>query len=153
MPQALTAAQAAQTRTLIFNANLDAALCGIFILLVAIILIDSVRLWTGILRGTRESTRALHDAFGGGFVMGEYAEMTQYSPAQPVWLAGFDIDFIGDKQLSEPRRVYLQVRDLGEHHYRMESASSDRPASCKAEPGNPSDKYPWLSDEEIRKLK
>ncbi len=53
---ALTAAQAAQTRTLIFNANLDAALCGIFMLLVGIVLIDSVRLWTGILRGTREST-------------------------------------------------------------------------------------------------
>ncbi len=52
---ALTAAQTAQTRTLIFNANLDAALCGIFMLLVAVILIDSVRLWTGILRGTRES--------------------------------------------------------------------------------------------------
>ncbi|MBI2679612.1 MAG: carbon starvation protein A [Candidatus Solibacter usitatus] len=52
----LTAAQAAQTRTLIFNANLDAVLCGIFMILVAVILVDSLRLWVGILRGTREST-------------------------------------------------------------------------------------------------
>jgi carbon starvation protein len=52
----LTAAQMAQTRTLIFNANLDAVLCGIFMILVAVILVDSVRLWIGILRGTREST-------------------------------------------------------------------------------------------------
>ena len=52
----LTAAQAAQTRTLIFNANLDAVLCGIFMILVAVILVDSIRLWVGILRGTREAT-------------------------------------------------------------------------------------------------
>jgi carbon starvation protein len=44
-----------QTRTLIFNARLDAAVCGGFMVLVAIILIDSLRLWYGILRGTEES--------------------------------------------------------------------------------------------------
>ena len=44
-----------QTRTLIFNARLDAVLCGVFMVLVAIILLDSMRVWTGILRGARES--------------------------------------------------------------------------------------------------
>jgi len=38
--------------TLIFNARLDAAVCGTFMILVAIVLIDSLRLWYGILRGT-----------------------------------------------------------------------------------------------------
>jgi len=46
--------QAAQTAQLIFNARLDAVVCGIFLILVSTILVDSVILWTGILRGTRE---------------------------------------------------------------------------------------------------
>ena len=45
----------AATATLIFNARLDAAVCGVFLVLVAVILIDSIRVWTGILRGTREA--------------------------------------------------------------------------------------------------
>jgi len=44
-----------QNQTLIFNAQVDAVVCGTFLLLVAIILADSLRLWYGILRGTRES--------------------------------------------------------------------------------------------------
>ena len=48
-------ANAATTPTLIFNARLDAAVCGILMVLVTAILIDSVRVWVGILRGTRES--------------------------------------------------------------------------------------------------
>ena len=55
---------------------------------------------------------------------GDYVELTQCAPEQPVWLAGFDIDCVGDKELKEPRRVYLQIRDLGDHRYRMESATS-----------------------------
>jgi hypothetical protein len=111
------------------------------------------RPWTEMESRSAPATKALHESFGGGEVGGEYVEMTQCSPGQPVWLASFNIRFIGDKQLTEPRRVYLQVRDLGEHRYRMESATSRRPASCKAEPGEANVKYPWLSEEEIRKLK
>jgi len=52
---AITGAGMAQTRTLIFNARLDAVICGVFLVLVAVILVDSMRIWGGILRGSRES--------------------------------------------------------------------------------------------------
>jgi carbon starvation protein len=52
----LAASKIAETRTLIFNARLDAVLCGIFLILVTLILVDSLRTWIGILRGTRDST-------------------------------------------------------------------------------------------------
>ncbi|MEN6608622.1 MAG: carbon starvation CstA family protein [Bryobacteraceae bacterium] len=52
---AMTAEKIAETQTLIFNARLDAALCGLFLVLVTLILIDSVRLWTRILLGKSEA--------------------------------------------------------------------------------------------------
>jgi carbon starvation protein len=51
----LTAEKTAELETLIFNARLDAAVCGIFLVLVSTILIDSIRLWIGVLRGTRDA--------------------------------------------------------------------------------------------------
>ena len=51
----IAASQISATRTLVFNARLDALVCGIFILLVTTILIDSLRVWAGILRGTRDA--------------------------------------------------------------------------------------------------
>jgi carbon starvation protein len=50
-----TAANPAATRALIFNARLDAVVCGILLVLVTVILTDSVRIWIGIIRGTREA--------------------------------------------------------------------------------------------------
>ncbi|MEK7405982.1 MAG: carbon starvation CstA family protein [Acidobacteriota bacterium] len=50
-----TAANIADTQALIFNARLDAAVCAIFLVLVLTILVDSIRVWTGILRGKREA--------------------------------------------------------------------------------------------------
>ena len=45
--------QTAATAQLVFNARLDAALCGVFLVLVTTIVLDSAWLWLGILRGTR----------------------------------------------------------------------------------------------------
>jgi carbon starvation protein len=48
-----TVANVTATRTLMFNARLDAMVCGVLMLLVAVVLIDSVRVWAGILNGSR----------------------------------------------------------------------------------------------------
>jgi carbon starvation protein len=55
-----TFAAQADTQTLIFNARLDAAICGVFMVLVAVILVDSVRVWAGILSGSGD--RHVHEA-------------------------------------------------------------------------------------------
>jgi carbon starvation protein len=47
------AATLAENRAVIFNERLDAVVCGIFLVLVSIIVIDSLRVWYGLLRGTR----------------------------------------------------------------------------------------------------
>jgi len=50
-----TAANVGATQTLIFNAKLDAVICGVLMVLVATVLLDSLRVWIAILKGTSES--------------------------------------------------------------------------------------------------
>jgi carbon starvation protein len=49
----ISGSQLSVTNTLIFNNRLDAVLCGVLMILVAITILDSVRVWYGILRGSR----------------------------------------------------------------------------------------------------
>ncbi len=51
----IASANVAAARTQIFNARLDAVVCGVFLILVATVLIDSLRIWMGILSGSSES--------------------------------------------------------------------------------------------------
>jgi carbon starvation protein len=51
----IAAAKLAETRAVIFNERLDAVVCGVFLVLVGVILLDSLRVWYGLLRGTREN--------------------------------------------------------------------------------------------------
>lgn len=46
---------AADLQTLIFNNRLDAAVCGLFMVMVVVVLLDSARVWAGILSGRREA--------------------------------------------------------------------------------------------------
>jgi carbon starvation protein len=52
----VAAGKAATTGTLIFNNRLDAAVCGTFMILVAITILDSARVWYRLLRGTAPIT-------------------------------------------------------------------------------------------------
>jgi carbon starvation protein len=49
------ASEVAAVKAQIFNNRLDAVVCGIFLVLVTVILLDSIRLWWNILRGTAEA--------------------------------------------------------------------------------------------------
>jgi carbon starvation protein len=51
---AVPAAKIAETQAVIFNNRLDALVCAVFLVLVTTIVIDSVRVWSGILLGTRD---------------------------------------------------------------------------------------------------
>jgi carbon starvation protein len=54
------AADGVATQTLIFNARVDAGVCAVLLVLVAVILLDSVRVWAGILSGSGD--RQVHEA-------------------------------------------------------------------------------------------
>ena len=49
----VAAGKVAETHAVIFNERLDALVCSVFLLLVTIIIVESVRTWYGLLRGTR----------------------------------------------------------------------------------------------------
>ncbi len=56
----ITAAKLAETHTRIFNDRLDAAVCGAFLLLVTVIIVDSLRVWfTYLTRNRQAYTREL----------------------------------------------------------------------------------------------
>src|SRR5690242_4263300 len=51
----LAQAEISKNPMVAFNARLDAVVCGAFLVLVAVILVDSLRVWFGILTGSREA--------------------------------------------------------------------------------------------------
>jgi len=53
-----------ETQTLIFNARLDAAITGLFMVLVAIVVLDAMRVWWRTLRGSGAATAVVTEAVG-----------------------------------------------------------------------------------------
>ena len=59
----IAAVKIADTQTLIFNDRLDAAVCGVFLLLVTVIIVDSLRVWFGLLSGGAHEMRSSETPF------------------------------------------------------------------------------------------
>jgi len=53
-----------EVQTLIFNARLDAAITGLFMVLVAIVVLDAMRVWWRTLRGSGAATAVVTEAVG-----------------------------------------------------------------------------------------
>jgi carbon starvation protein len=51
----IAAGKVVETRAVMFNERLDAVVCGIFLVLVAVVVLDAVRVWWRLLRGTQAS--------------------------------------------------------------------------------------------------
>ncbi|MBV9768392.1 MAG: carbon starvation protein A, partial [Bryobacterales bacterium] len=51
----IAAGKIGEAQSTIFNDRLDAAVCGVFLIMVALILVDSVRIWLRIFTGAREA--------------------------------------------------------------------------------------------------
>ena len=51
----IAAANVLATKAQIFNARLDAFICGLFVILVTTVLVDSLRIWIGILSGAKQA--------------------------------------------------------------------------------------------------
>jgi carbon starvation protein len=49
----VAASKLAETHAVIFNERLDALVCAVFLVMVTIVLVDSIRVWYSLLRGTR----------------------------------------------------------------------------------------------------
>ncbi len=56
----IAASKVAETNSLIFNARLDAVVCGSFLVMVTLVLVHSIRVWWGVLAGTRDAN--VHEA-------------------------------------------------------------------------------------------
>lgn len=54
----ISAVKIAETHAIIFNERLDASLTALFLLLVTVILVESLRTWASLLRGTRSAVTA-----------------------------------------------------------------------------------------------
>jgi carbon starvation protein len=50
----IAATKLAETRAVIFNERLDAAVCGVFLALVTLVVVDSIYTWYSLLRGSRD---------------------------------------------------------------------------------------------------
>jgi hypothetical protein len=59
------------------------------------------------------------------FIFGGYTNVAACTGKADRWSIGFEIRFLGEKELKEPIEAHLLVRDLGNYRVEMEAVSDD----------------------------
>jgi hypothetical protein len=81
----------------------------------------------------------------------EYSNVVPCAAKPDRWSIGFEIKYLGEKELAEPIEAHFLVRDLGNYRFEMEAVSDSEFEGCPGD-GEPSDKHPWLSVEQLKAL-
>jgi hypothetical protein len=111
------------------------------------------RPWCEMQSRSAGETKDWHERRHGDFYFAHNSAVVRCSARPGRWLIALDIDRSG-KGLPDPLRTWFLVRDLGNHHYDMETVSASRPAGC---PGaglkiDAIDGPAWLSRKELEAL-
>jgi hypothetical protein len=103
-----------------------------------------VRPWSEMQARSVESTKAWHERLHKEAALGQYAEVTHCSARPGRWLIG----------LEDPKSstTYFLVHELGKYRYQMEAIGTARPSGCPGD-GDPSDKHPYLTEDELKALR
>lgn len=109
------------------------------------------RSWSEMQSRSAPDTKKWHDELHASFVLGEYTDVVLCASKPDRWSIGFEIRYLGEKELKEPLAAYLLVRDLGNYSFEMEEVSDSQFEGCPGK-GFPSDKRPWLSVEQLSAL-
>lgn len=96
-------------------------------------------------------TQSWHAKLHAEYVLGQYTNVVACAARPDRWSIGFELSFMDGKELKEPIAVHLLVRDLGNYRFEMEAVSDSEFKECPGE-GEPSDKHPWLSVEQLKAL-
>jgi hypothetical protein len=100
-------------------------------------------------------TEEWHSKLEADYSFGEYDNVVPclYRPGHTlVSIVTIEVSDTGEMTLKPPREVYFLVRDLGQYRYRMEAVSNAPIQGCPGT-GSASRTHPWLSANDLRRLK
>jgi len=79
--------------------------------------------WSEMESRSAVETKSWHESLHADFVSGEFRLAAPCPAKHDLWLVGYDINRVGDKEFDPPLPAFMLVKDLGDNRYRMESVS------------------------------
>jgi len=110
------------------------------------------RPWNEMQPRSAPQTKEWHAKLHSDSLFARYSEVAPCRDKPGRWLIGLDIDQIGKQKLPMPLATYFLVHELGNYRYQMEAVSDAMPTGCQGA-GDPSDKHPWLTADELKALR